>query len=335
MLIEVTVIGNRIDRVTVSGDRPPIVSHLRGQPSHVVQRTLPLMHAVCARAHAAAVAAALKSARDGSVTTTADSEVAAEAAREQLLAILTGPAKFHLPQAVRSIGTPGALRELFSEWLLGMAVEDWLALDSMEDVMLWTSTSSSVLAAEFQRRLDLGEPSSHRIAVLPVVDAAESLRRWSTPTEALRVDVAQTGAISRELHHPLIRELQARPLLQRWLARVRDVARYASGDPQSVVGRVSAVATEPGRGRSIVETARGMLMHEVGLDGDVVTDYAIVTPTQQNLHPDGAVRRWLEGTRVASEVEALDLARRAIEALDPCLEWQCAVVRGGSRSASA
>lgn len=328
MRIEVRLIGKRIDRVTLSGDRPPVVSHLRGQPSRCVEQTLPLMYAICSRAHAAAAAAALNAARSGAASTTIDSSVAAEAAREQLLAVLTGPAKSRLPQAVRAIGTPGALCELFSSELLGMAVEDWLAIESIGDVQRWASTSGAVLAEEFRRRCDLREPTDPEISVLLDIDAAESVRRWTTLADALRGDVAQTGAIAREYRHPLIREIESRPLLQRWLARVRDVARYACDDSMSFVSRVSAVAVGPHVGRAMVETARGILLHEVELSGDVVADYCIVTPTQQNLHPNGALRRWLEGAQVDSDAEALDLTRRVVEALDPCVEWECAVIKG-------
>lgn len=339
MLIEVAMSGDRIDRVSVTGHRPALVSHLRGQPARVAEQTLPLLYAVCARAHAAAASAALNAARGGTPTTIVDLNVAAEAAREQLLAVLTGPAKSWLPRAVQSIATPGALRDLFNETLLGMAVEDWLDLGSLADVQRWASTSSSVLAEEFRRRFELPEPAVADVAVLPLVDAAASLHWWPTLNEAFGVtpeiqgNAAQTGAICRESHQPVVRELQARPLLQRWLARVRDLARYSYGDPASVVGRVSSVRAGERRGRSIVETARGMLMHEVELTDDLVTDdvvvdYAIVAPTQWNLHPDGAVRRWLDGLRVASDAEALALTRRVVEALDPCVEWRCVIVRG-------
>jgi Ni,Fe-hydrogenase I large subunit len=78
----------------------------------------------------------------------------------------------------------------------------------------------------------------------------------------------------------------------------------------------------PGRGRALVETARGLLMHEIVLDGDRIADYSIVAPTEWNFHPQGPLAGWLMG-RDAGDREALGkFAAHSVAALDPCVRWE-------------
>jgi Ni,Fe-hydrogenase I large subunit len=78
----------------------------------------------------------------------------------------------------------------------------------------------------------------------------------------------------------------------------------------------------PGHGRALVDTARGLLMHEIALDGDRIADYFIVAPTEWNFHPQGPLAGWLMG-RDAVDREALTaFAARAVAALDPCVRWE-------------
>jgi Ni,Fe-hydrogenase I large subunit len=78
----------------------------------------------------------------------------------------------------------------------------------------------------------------------------------------------------------------------------------------------------PGRGRALVETARGLLMHEIVLDGERIADYFIVAPTEWNFHPQGPLAGWLMG-RAANDRDTVQrLAARAVAALDPCVRWE-------------
>ena len=74
--------------------------------------------------------------------------------------------------------------------------------------------------------------------------------------------------------------------------------------------------------RDRAETARGLLMHEIVLDGERIADYLIVAPTEWNFHPQGPLGGWLVG-RDATDREALHaFAARAVAALDPCVRWE-------------
>jgi hypothetical protein len=78
-----------------------------------------------------------------------------------------------------------------------------------------------------------------------------------------------------------------------------------------------------GRGRALVETARGLLMHEIVLDGERIADYFIVAPTEWNFHPQGPIARLAaRPRRKRSRCPGKAFAARAVAALDPCVRWE-------------
>ena len=78
----------------------------------------------------------------------------------------------------------------------------------------------------------------------------------------------------------------------------------------------------PGRGRALVDTARGLLMHEIALDDERIVDYFIVAPTECNFHPQGPLAGWLTGRDAGDREELQTFAARAVAALDPCVRWE-------------
>lgn len=89
-------------------------------------------------------------------------------------------------------------------------------------------------------------------------------------------------------------------------------------------GRVAAEAVAPGVGRATVDTARGPLIHTLGLDGELVADYAIDAPTDRLFAADSPLVGWLVGL---TEDAARELAPRAVLALDPCVPFD--IAQGG------
>jgi hypothetical protein len=129
---------------------------------------------------------------------------------------------------------------------------------------------------------------------------------------------AETGAIARR---PDVAAGSA--FAARWLARLEELRDWATGiEKVGAGGTASAAQAASGRGRALVETARGLLMHEIALDGERIADYFIVAPTEWNFHPQGPIAGWLKG-RDAGNREALNaFAARAVAALDPCVRWE-------------
>jgi Ni,Fe-hydrogenase I large subunit len=66
------------------------------------------------------------------------------------------------------------------------------------------------------------------------------------------------------------------------------------------------------------ETARGLVVHRVRLNGDRVAGYRIVAPTEWNFHPEGAFAQGAR--RIEGEARAIEAkVQRLVASLDPCV----------------
>jgi hypothetical protein len=180
--------------------------------------------------------------------------------------------------------------------------------------------------ADLTRRLEAVVGAEASVAaMLPGFDAATSLRHWPQLDASFsrlphwQGAAAETGALAR-------RGGAAAPSLAlRWMARRAEVDDWAQGRAKvGAGGTASAASVAPGVGRALVETARGLLMHEVELDGERIANYVIVAPTEWNFHPQGPLAAWLAGSD-ATDLAALQArVALAVATLDPCVRWELA-----------
>jgi hypothetical protein len=131
---------------------------------------------------------------------------------------------------------------------------------------------------------------------------------------------AETGAFARQQGRVGV---TSPAFASRWLARLDDLRDWATAiEKVGAGGTVVSTCLEAGSGRALVETARGLLMHEIVLDGERIADYFIVAPTEWNFHPQGPLAGWLI-ERDASDRDAVQIfTARAVAALDPCVRWE-------------
>lgn len=91
---------------------------------------------------------------------------------------------------------------------------------------------------------------------------------------------------------------------------------------RSVEGRSSLLRAGTGSsGMGAVDAARGLLIHRVELEGEIVRDYKIVAPTEWNFHPQGTLVQMLEGVQVSRE-RVHNLVEKLILLVDPCVDWE-------------
>ena len=264
-------------------------------------RLLPLLYSICGAAQGIAAQLALRAARGAAPAPAVDAAALAEAQPEHLWRLLLDwPQALGLPRQ-ESLFVAGRRH------LQDGAFETW-ASDAMR---------GPCAAIEAALRA-LPEPFSLAAAqVLPALTAGQTLALWprlgddfaAAPT--YRGRAAVTGALARHA------ELMDQALL---LAHV--MARAADLTAPRGLGLASAATVAPGIGRAAVETARGLLLHEIVLDGERVADYVVVAPTEWNFHPAGMLKAWLEGAPAASAEELRAFAARAVLALDPCVRWE-------------
>jgi len=126
-------------------------------------------------------------------------------------------------------------------------------------------------------------------------------------------------------------------LVARMRARLADVALLAArlaqllrGEAQPGAGPSGWICTataREGQGIAAVQTARGLLTHVLQIQDDQVSQYVIIAPTEWNFHPDGVLRRTLEGMAVDSEQELRRRAALLATLLDPCVPHSIQVYR--------
>ncbi len=350
--------GAHVREVAIDSTRPHVADRLlAGRPVDEAVALVPRLFSICGRAQGIAAELAVEAARgvDGAAQAAERTRaIEAEIAQEYLWrALIDWPqAVGREPDAdalaaVRASLAGGAapsartVRDVIETQILGGDADAWLAshVPAFEIWIARAPTAAAQLLAEVQR--DGPRHGASSIPLLPPMDAAQAERLAA----ALDADAdfarlpqmdgraAETGAIARTQAVPLVASLAAaygRSIFVRFVARLAELARLASGRPAPapLLGQLN---TGAGRGLGWVETARGLLVHAVDLDGsrplqtaagERIKRYRIVAPTEWNFHPRGAFAAGLADAYAASETELRRRAHWLAQALDPCVAFR-------------
>ena len=320
--------GLRVDQAQVECCRPDVSRVLIGKPASVVEEMVPLLFAVCGKAQGLAASLALRAARGEVVARHRNESVARESASEHLWHLLGDEDVQLLAAGIRCFQAeePSIALASYIEPLLGMPPCDWLALETSGDLDAWATARRGVLSRSFHRHGFEPHPTS--VPLLPPMEASESLCYWPRLDGDFSVHpvwqgiAAETGAIARQCNTPLVSALRDRPLAQRKASRLRELLLFVLDEGESPqAGDVSAHPVFPGRGRALIQTARGLLMHEVSLQNEITSDYIIVAPTEWNFHPQGTLPIWLRNIGAERKQMLHESIAAAVAALDPCVPW--------------
>ncbi len=307
--LRLVITGGCVGAVSVASERPLVSQALRGRPADDAAQLVPLLFALCGKAQGRAAVMAVAAARGHGEAVHLDPAIQAEALREHLWRWL--------------LDLPPLLGEapLHAEFVAGAG---WIAAGQRAE--LAALLDNSRIHALCHRLTVADDVADVALRGLPALDAQGSLALWPQLDEGFcrrpewHGQPAETGALAR-------RQGGAGGLKgafgARWLARLEELQEWANGrEKVGAGGTASAVQAAVGRGRALVETARGLLMHELVLDGERIADYFIVAPTEWNFHPQGPLVHWLTG-RDAGELTALKaFVGCAVAALDPCVPWE-------------
>jgi uptake hydrogenase large subunit len=267
--------------------------------------------------------------------------------RRELLAAAPGSgadAWWHAPAGDAERGRWKTAAETVSNWLseqvFGVQPADWLALGSLDGLARWMERGETTPARHLWP-IWQSDTSGCGGAVLPQFSAAEAADAFSarmTDDSFIRAPEwrgtpAETGALGRSTEQAVVAEALekrgATPAV-RLLARLVEMAELSGKLARLAEGEAdqdwhSNAPLAAGSGFSVTETARGMLLHRVELEGETVVRYRILAPTEWNFHPQGALVRGLEGRPAASEADAVAAARLLIHSLDPCVGYRVQV----------
>lgn len=303
----------RVSEVIVASERPAVAQVLRGRPADEAVRLVPLLFALCGKAQGRAAVLALAAARGEEYPAQLDAAIEQEVMREHLWRWL-----LDLPP---SLGA-AAMRDEF------VAAVGWIAVGRRDE--LATLLAGSGIESLCRRLVEMEEPGDprqpHLPPFLPPLEALGSLAQWPRLDAGFcqrphwRGAAAETGALARQQGRA---GSTSSPFAARWLARLAELRDWSTGNARvGAGGTASAVQVAPGRGRALVDTARGLLMHEVVLDGERIADYFIVAPTEWNFHPQGPLAGWLRGRDAIDRDAVQAYAARAVAVLDPCVRWE-------------
>ncbi len=230
-----------------------------------------------------------------------------------------------------------ALMDYAEREIFAMPARTWSDFDSIAALRAWSRRAPTAMARVIGTLLrDDTEPcKDDAVALMPPA------RELAQASELLAADEdfarhphwrgrpLETGALARMQGHTLVRAVldDGRRVLARVLARLLELAalpqriREATGESEVIAASV------PGVGEAWVETARGLLLHRVELEGERVGRYRILAPTEWNFHPRGALARELVGLHAQDEAALREKIARAMLALDPCVGYELKVAR--------
>jgi Ni,Fe-hydrogenase I large subunit len=351
LMLRVGIAEQRIRTVGVASTRLPLPSKLtHGRTIAEVERTIPRLYSICARAQAAAAASALEAASGAAPDPARQFARASDVRREAIVELLTRllidwPRLLDLAPDVAAVAR---VRQATLEWQLdacdevarhnvyGMNPAAWLEAESIAALERWADATATLPARSLQRLLrdavDLGSSAIRPMpavaiegiaGMLPPLDGSADFSR--TPEWA--GGPVETGALARHANQPLIAgfvERHGNSVAARFLAQLVDLA-TALADRRGA-DDVQQHAPAPGVGIGLAQTARGLLLHHARVQDGRVKDYRIVAPTEWNFHPAGALTQGLVDRPVPDAGAARRDTALLVQALDPCVAYSIEVV---------
>jgi Nickel-dependent hydrogenase len=334
---------------TVQRHRPRGIERLfRGQPAEALPGLLASVYTLCGHAHRLTARRAI-SAAQGVVTTLAPEDIQSlqrhtvrEHARRITLdwPVLAGLRSvdtmpvFQRCPAVASLSAAAAPHtDDMNAWLhadvLGMPPPAWRSAVRREGaawLQNWCETTDTPAA----RSLRVAASQARHIAIatcpLRLQDdpIAQHALAAALAASASFIDApqshgscAETGPWTRA-HDPATGTHQN--AWMRLAARLADLVHLCAPEGSAWLSH-GALNTGPNEGLAWTETARGLLVHWLRLDGARVADGRVLAPTDWNFHPRGVVAQALTQLPLGDETQGP--TRWLVAAFDPCVAHEC------------
>lgn len=362
LVVRVTTSRGRVDAIEARTERPQVAPRLMpGRLASEAPRLLAALFAVCGRSQAVAARSAVEAANGHDVASgerlLRERRIAAETLQEAAWRFLVDyprliggtPRVPALAEARRVLaplldGDEAAafpaidpIRRWSRAAFFGVEAEAFLAIPGIDELVEWTRMAGTPVASDAAAWLG-HEPGlgASAVALLPVGDDAWVGREMPAAmasdaafelAPARQGTPAETGALARMASHPLVADATARwgrGVAARYVARLVEAAHLVATLEAPRQPRHGATPIAKGSAIGWVETARGLLMHRVALDGERVADWRIVAPTEWNFHPDGAFVHGALKVEGGDE-QVLGRVKRLAASLDPCVAMRCEI----------
>jgi Ni,Fe-hydrogenase I large subunit len=246
---------------------------------------------------------------------------------------------------------PGALERVIARLsqtlersVFAIPPASWYGMESTEALEEWMRKQASPAARylTYLIKADMARLGQTSITALPNIDPVSLHQRLQQKdadgfiaTPEWRASPRETGALSRQLDHPLINAMSntyGNGLMTRLVARLLELASI----PQRLThlldqlygakSEIPMAVSGSGMGLGIVEAGRGRLIHRARVLDGAIHGYQILAPTEWNFHPRGMVAEGLLGLPCGPEKALRRQASHFIDAVDPCVGYNLAFV---------
>ena len=354
LVVRVTTASGRVTRARASAERPRVAGRLfAGRAAGEAPALAGALFAICGRSQAIAAEGAIELAQGRSPTQATrnarDLRIAAETIHEHAWRLLVDWPKLagRPPEVellargrrvlaplleVREGEDPGSARDAAIAWareaIYGGPHAAFLAIDTIDGLHRWMDTAGTPVAALAMHLLgERAALGASHVAFLPF-----GTDRWieRAMPPALDADAGfddvphwhgeprETGPLARMAGHPLADAAigaWGRGLGARFVARLLETAAAL----EAYGGRHGAVSLGDASAIAWVDTARGLLLHRVQVEGERIAAYRIVAPTEWNFHPEGAFTRGALALAAGDAARLESDVRWIVASLDPCI----------------
>lgn len=360
--------GRKLCRVDVTNTRPIGAVPFAGRPVETALAWVPRLFSLCGRAQEHAARAACHAAQSGAdgiaLCPRAQRSLVIEIAQEHLWRLLLDwPVFFGMaPQNDRFAdlhrGLSAALRDDAAACRIGGTLLDLVATELFDEYVSVLGIrgrprggrrrgAASSDTADSARADMLSEGRDKRSGAATELLDEEPAAVWrdrlgGVPSAAFCREpesdgiVRENSALARHRNSTLVTALRAqgRHVAARLVARVIDLAecgfRLRCPDAHHLRPLLDSAAGSPGTGFATVRTARGLLLHAVRVSNGIVSEYAIVAPTEWNFRRGGVFEREACSWRVGGEDEARSRLKALVLSLDPCVGHELELARVGT-----
>lgn len=337
------------DGIRIDQRRPQVATLLKGMPAATALARISSLLPICGGAQTLAARRAIEGARNEETGPEAEARREASLWREQAHAaawrlaidwpdLLGEPRNLQGMRQLLNTGNGPDAAHALEQYLPGLA-----DVDDPEDLLDWVA-HTDCSAARLLRRVmalgEIGEDAGGDTLCMAGEALAERARAvFDAPTfdalapgdEAVEVGPA---AMARDPRIPSLYTAPAiTPVARRLLAQVLDthvIARALHDPAQVMVRQPESWSLAAGKGMGRAQTARGPVFHRVSLDprdGETVTDWRVLAPTDWHFSPCGPLAR-----SAATGRRELPWLRFLVAGFDPCAPWTMVTSAGEGAS---
>ena len=232
------------------------------------------------------------------------------------------------------------LQDILSEYIFKLDVKDWLVMFENKGLDNWISTFNTPATKMLEYIIDKNWQSlgSTEISPLPLLEKNQwktffaDQQQWDLIKKPTwHQQCFQTSVLTRCLNNKRLNQLsgvKTQGLLSRYLSRLLELASIPAQLTSLVDGlepgvfKLKFTQTTSGEGLSVVDAARGTLVHWLKIQDEVVIHYRILAPTEWNFHPNGVAVKGLETLSADNKEILQQQAKLWLNAIDPCVKYQ-------------